>query len=609
MSWLTIAWSMAAAACLTLAMVYFFVWTKGHYHKAYLPFSVMALGSAANALIELRLMRTTSVDAYHVWLRWEVAVVAIIILGLVWSVRAHFGAGRPWLAWVITALWGGTLLINFCSEHNAVFIEITALRQLATIGGDTFTVAEGIRHPWTWMADLASVLIVVYVVDAAMPFGRRSRRRGIVIGGSTVFFILVAGVEAPLVDLGILKLPYMISFAFLAIVAAMGYELGQEVVQAGQLAREVKANEQRWRSLLENVELAVVGLDVQGHVNYVNPFLSRLAGHGPEQMVGRPFLDFLPGRERDHFQRRLAQGISSGPRPHSQWTLCCADGAERILSWSAVRLVDSEGVVTGILALGADITERLQAQTELQKAQREVEHTTRASLAGELASALAHELNQPLAAILSNAQAGRRFLAAGNPDLEELQAILDDIARDDKRAGEVIHRLRAILRKGPVPREAGNLNEIAQEVLQLLHSEFVAYNASARTILEAGLPSVNLGRVEMQQVLINLLMNALQAMADQPPPQRIVEIQTRCRDGSIAVTVRDRGPGIPEERLQTIFDPFFTTKASGLGMGLAICRRLVEAHGGWMHARNHPDGGAEFSFTLPVLGGKGGTET
>jgi two-component system sensor kinase FixL len=500
---------------------------------------------------------------------------------------------------------GGVLILNFASAHNGVFVEITALRRIPTFCGETFTVADGVRHPLAWVADVASLLFVIYVVDASVALWRRGgRRRAVVIGGSITLFILAAGIQAPLVDLGILQMPYMVSFAFMAIVVAMGYELGLEVVEAGRLSREVKADERRWRSLLENVDLAVVGVDTVGRVNYVNPFLSRLLGCERESLLGWPIEDLLPEREREHLRNRLSEGIASGPRPHSQWPLLCSNGKERMIAWSTVRLFDSGEVPTGILAVGADITERLRAESELQKTEQELEQTMRRGLAGELASALAHELNQPLAAILSNAQAGRRFLAAGNPDLEELREMFEDIARDDKRAGEVIHRLRTMLREGSVDRESCSLNEIVQEVVHLLNSELISHHASARMELEDGLLQMALGRVEIQQVLINLLMNALQAMADSPQEERIVTIQSRRRDGSITVAVRDRGPGIAADRLPSVFEPFVTTKASGLGMGLTICRRLVEAHGGWMDARNHPDGGAEFSFTLPVSPGK-----
>jgi C4-dicarboxylate-specific signal transduction histidine kinase len=213
---------------------------------------------------------------------------------------------------------------------------------------------------------------------------------------------------------------------------------------------------------------------------------------------------------------------------------------------------------------------------------------------------LAHELNQPLAAILSNAQAARRFLDGPQSALGELRAILDDIVSDDKRAGEIIHRLRAMLRKEPAPRTPCDLNEIVREILSILNSELIARDVTVRTELDSALPAVEAARVEIQQVLINLLLNAAQAMNDTPPGQRIATVQTRCHDGNILIAVRDSGHGIPEEKVPRVFDAFFTTKTAGLGMGLAICRRLIETHGGWIKAENNPEGGAKFTFSLPA---------
>ena len=219
---------------------------------------------------------------------------------------------------------------------------------------------------------------------------------------------------------------------------------------------------------------------------------------------------------------------------------------------------------------------------------------------GELTAALAHELNQPLTAILSNAQAARRFLAGGEIDPDELRAILEDIIRDGKRAGGVVHNLRAMLSHAPIVREDCSLNDLVREVAEFMHSELVGHEIELQQSLAQVLPLVHAARVEVQQVLVNLVLNAAQAMKDTPRELRQIEIGTRSENGTVTVSVRDHGHGIPPERLDTIFEPFFTTKSAGLGMGLAICRRLIEAHGGRIEACNHEGGGAEFSLCLPT---------
>lgn len=230
----------------------------------------------------------------------------------------------------------------------------------------------------------------------------------------------------------------------------------------------------------------------------------------------------------------------------------------------------------------------------------ELAHAMRVATLGEMAASLAHELNQPLAAILSNAQAARRFIANDAITTDELCEIIDDIVRDDKRAGGVLHNLRAMISKDPAVRELCCLNELATEVVDLMHAEMVREEIALRTNLRANLSPVEGARVELQQVLVNLLINAVQAMKDVPSRERILEIETLAESNMAIFSIRDHGQGIPPDRLLSIFEPFFTTKPTGLGMGLSICRRIVEGHGGRIQARNEETGGARFTVWLPV---------
>jgi C4-dicarboxylate-specific signal transduction histidine kinase len=230
----------------------------------------------------------------------------------------------------------------------------------------------------------------------------------------------------------------------------------------------------------------------------------------------------------------------------------------------------------------------------------ELVHTMRVATLGDMVTALAHELNQPLAAILSNAQAARRFIATGEIQPDELREILDDMVRDDKRAGSVIHNLRAMVSKRPAVREACRLNELITEVIALLHSDLIDANISVHSTLDPDLPCVEAAHVELQQVLVNLFSNAVHAMEKTACDSRVLAVETRVEGPAIVVLLRDHGPGIPPEKLSTIFNPFYSTKATGLGMGLSICRRIIENHGGRIEARNCSDGGAAFRFTLPI---------
>ena len=248
----------------------------------------------------------------------------------------------------------------------------------------------------------------------------------------------------------------------------------------------------------------------------------------------------------------------------------------------------------------ANVLGRQRAEMREGALRNELAHAMRVATLGELGPALAHELNQPLAAILSNAQAARRFIAEDGIEPDELCAILDDIVRADKRAGNIIHHLRTMISKRPLVHEVCDLNQIVRGVFDLMHTEMKNAAIEVRLALTPNLPRVLVASVELEQVLVNLLMNAVQAMKATPAELRWIDVATRSEAEGVVVTVRDRGHGIASERLPAVFDPCVSTKESGLGMGLSICRRIIESFAGRIEACNHEDGGAVFSFTLPI---------
>jgi len=224
------------------------------------------------------------------------------------------------------------------------------------------------------------------------------------------------------------------------------------------------------------------------------------------------------------------------------------------------------------------------------------------SMLGELSGSLAHELNQPLTAILSNAQAARRFLAQDHADLNEVREILNDIVQEDQRAGEVIRRLRVLFKKREPQYLPLDLNEVVQESIKLTRSDMLNQGVTARTELTPDLPGVRGDRVQLQQVILNLIMNAADAMRDTRVDERRFVVRTELDGGeSVRLSLADCGHGVPAEQLEEIFQPFFTTKATGLGLGLSICRTIISTHGGKLWATPSDLGrGTTFCFTLPV---------
>jgi signal transduction histidine kinase len=255
-----------------------------------------------------------------------------------------------------------------------------------------------------------------------------------------------------------------------------------------------------------------------------------------------------------------------------------------------------------ILAMGYELSREVlrsdRLAQQLRTNQLELAHLSRVSVLGEMAGALAHEVNQPLAAILSNAQVGSRSMNKGEPDLVEIHAILDDIANDAKRAGGIIHGMRAMLKKDqppdphPLP-----VNPTIHQVLAMLQGEISSRGVTIELDLEEPLPHTHFNRVELQQVLINLVMNSLDAMKQNPRGAQL-KVST-ARDGNhVAITIHDSGPGITADIMPQLFDPFFSTKPGGLGLGLPISKSIAEHFGAQLHATNHPHGGAMFELRM-----------
>ena len=261
----------------------------------------------------------------------------------------------------------------------------------------------------------------------------------------------------------------------------------------------------------------------------------------------------------------------------------------------------AEDDVLGFFALISDVTDLRHAERQAKQDHTALAHASRVSTVAELATSLAHELNQPLAAILSNAQAGQRFLSRKDPDLKEIEEIFADIVADDKRAGDTIQRLRAFLRRDQPQRETLDINDIIVSVLDILHSEVIIHGLLIRTDLATDLPHVRGDQVQLQQVFINLIVNAEQAMKDGKASLCTLFIKTATdAEGRVIVYLQDTGPGIDEGMLERVFAPFQTTKTGGMGMGLTISRSIIEASDGTLWAENAPEGGACLCIALPV---------
>src|SRR5216683_1574999 len=276
---------------------------------------------------------------------------------------------------------------------------------------------------------------------------------------------------------------------------------------------------------------------------------------------------------------------------------CSAPNGDRWFALSVVPLNRPEG---GAVVSHTDVTERKRAEVQAERSRQELAHFTRVSTIGELTASLAHELRQPLTGILTNAQAATRFLDSDSPDLGELRNALFDIIADDRRAAEAIERLRDMLRKGELRRTRLDLNEVIRSVTRLLGSDAVIRNVVLALELPATPVVVSGDRVQLEQVVLNLLLNAMEAMAEKPDGDRTIVVRSEASvNKAVQVTVQDAGTGLRRGIQERVFEPFFTTKPAGMGMGLSIAKSIVEAHGGTIWATNNSARGATFHFSLP----------
>jgi PAS domain S-box-containing protein len=327
----------------------------------------------------------------------------------------------------------------------------------------------------------------------------------------------------------------------------------------------------------------------------------KFTGRTMEQELGNGWTDGVHPHDLPQCMKTYEEAFEARHPFSMEYRLRHHDGEYRWVLDHGVARYDTNQKFLGYVGSCVDVTERKRAETEAQRWQRELAHVTRVSTLGELAGSLAHELNQPLTAILSNAQAAQRMLNSTAKYPQELREALADIVEEDRRAGEVILRMRAMLKKGETKMAPLDLNQIIGEVLRLLHSELLIRAVATVTHLTPRLPLVRSDRVELQQVLINLIINACDAMSANPPGERKVTIETQLLDpGEAQVAVSDLGPGFSPEFLERGFEPFQTSKSHGLGLGLPICRSIISAHGGRLWLANTGKGGAVVYVALAV---------
>jgi two-component system sensor kinase FixL len=602
MSWVTVMFSMIASACLTMALIYGFIWARKREVWVNLLFAITCLGTALTAGLELAAMRAESPAEFALALRWEHVSLWMGILALLGFVRLYLRAGRMWLLWTVCGLRTISLFSNFLTGQNLSYREISSINHIPFLGETVSIIGEGAGNPWMIIAQLGLWALAIFVVDAAIAVWRRGDHRlAAVVGGSLVFFVLGGAGQAALIFWGAIHWPLTSSLFFLGTIAAMGYALGGEALRAAKQSDDLRA-------LTRQIDLAANAANLgfwfrdyaRNEIEATPQWRAQFGFTKWNRLDLESFFQRLHPDDREVVRRALAKADEGQGCYQTEYRVVWPDGRVRWIASQGLVEFSPAGEPIRLRGVSLDITGLRQADLQAQVQRIQFERLQRVASLAELSSALANEMKQPLTAILSNAQAAQLYLSREKYDLEEIKNILRDIVTSEKDANKYIDRLSTLLKEAKYNPQPLSANELIQEVLRMMKHELKAREVAIVTELAADLPSILGDRLHLEQVLINLILNASDAMAKATEsPHTLTLRSNRAAGNVIQISVTDTGGGIPSGEEEKIFEPCHTDKPQGVGLGLTLSRSIASNHGGRLWAENQASGGATFHFTLP----------
>ncbi len=389
-------------------------------------------------------------------------------------------------------------------------------------------------------------------------------------------------------------------YLYLALTSVAAMALAAAIKERERAEEVLRESEEKYRLLVENQTDLVVKLDADQRVLFVSPSYCDLFGRREAELLSQPFRPEAAEDDSGGLRRAWAALFVPPFQGHYE-ERALTNAGWRWIAWSAKAVRDAAGAVKEVVAAGRDVTERKRAEEQSRQHLQQLAHVARISALGEMATAIAHEINQPLTAILSYTQASQRLLAADGADRDELRHAMQRVAAQAQRAGEIIRRLRSFVSKEETQTQAVDVNYLVTEIAGLARPEARQSGIQIKLELAPNLPQVRVDSIQIQQVVLNLVRNGLDAINGHSGEDRVLTVSTMLgADSMVVVAVRDTGPGVDAEAAQRIFEPFFTTKPNGMGIGLVISRSIAEAHGGRLSLAGADASGAEFRLALPI---------
>lgn len=606
MYWVTILYIAMAAFSATIAGIYLVAWFLQRDNEVYLIFVVLAFSIAALATTELWMLYAQTPEEYATALRWFQVPIWSGFLALLGLVHLRLRPRHTWVGWLAAGLRTVSLVANFLSGPNLNYAELSAIDHFTLLGEEVAVAADGIPNPWMLVGQASLLLALLFLFDGGISTWRRGEgKRSLVLTVSLLFAVLVGTVQVVLVFWGLVQFPILVAPLFLFVGLVMGSELSFGLLRAALAEREVKLkdvalglSEQRLSLAAEAADAGFWSLDEKSGSIWATTKTRELFGLAPDGELSLvDFMKRVHPQDRTRLEQMIKAALRSSERYRTEFRVVHRNGEVRWLAGLGRCVARPEPDPSTLMGVIVDITDRVTMLDELARQRTRLERISRLETLTELSGSLAHELNQPLAMILTNAEAAQSLLAKTPPDLSEMKEILADIVTADRRAADVIQHLRGLLDRGEPQYEALMLNDEVREVIALIGNQIDDQGVTMDLDLEQDLPSVQADRILIEQVLLNLLHNACEAVANNPPGERRVSIVTRASSDEVLVEITDNGCGLSDP--DRIFEAFYSTKPRGLGIGLVIVRSVVESHGGRVRAASMPNGGTTVHFSLP----------